>query len=837
MKYIGEFSSINNINYKIEITTKTTGADKTLKLSGSPFVSNISAEDKHIYTPIRCGGATVGILTDSYISDFYSGEAKGVSVKLINTSASNKVEWTGYVTPSIYSQGFDEPYEEVSLDCVDGVAVLKTIPFVEKGETIASFAQIIFNCLKEAGCFSYFYITDNVQLTSSTGTESVIEKLKISQSNFFEAKKDVDQTDDDVAYYCYDVLYEICQFLGYTLLVEGDEVYIIDLDAIKAGNNKYFRYSLAWETLPTPTSMNSINYSDHIEEGSYAQNGTNIEMTEVYNKVTVKDEFNTFDNIFPTFGDESTETNITAPQANLSSSFGSWGNKGFIFGDHIKASKEDGINQDMAIIIDRDWRGAYWLNFFKFYESPVFNMIKYNRNSSRNQVTLGSTIKYTDLLTYNGAFYYKWYKTSFYGSFSDYINLAVWVNRQKSSYNYNASTKDKIAIWSEIFDKFKELNKISMTNVIAFINAGDYRFGPGDEVHYNDQTENDITKNYPFVTLKDYSSSIFGGANHFLRIKGKVASHDEWVTPHRCSEGEGNGDLTREGDRKYIKQGYIWGKLKWGDQYWNGSEWVPNDTWFKMWFWDDSNITYKDSVEVKNYFDKEFEFKSVEYTMPNAGDGIIIPCPTKGNLSGKAELSFTTRDMWGKSRHNNWHPKGKKGDNHYCRYLSNCVFISDLEITAEIYEGLLGDAELDSDTCYTNVIENGAVDKMDEITFKVCTDDGKKPSYSSVAYVDAAGNTQYLTTCYNKALYNKEKSSYGTDGEAGKLRQEEHFIFKLATQYENPKLVLNCNLKNDGHKLYGTYTNKTLSGKTFMAVEREVDFKMNKCSLKLVEKF
>lgn len=836
MKYTGEFASINSKNYRIEITTKTTGADKTLKLSGSPFISSIAGDDdKHIYCPIRCGGATVGILTDSYVPDFYTGEAQGVLVKLINTTDSNKVEWTGYVTPSMYSQDFNQPLEEIQLDCIDGIAVLKDIPFEEEGDTITTFGKIIFNCLKKAKCYTNFYITDNVQMNSSTGTESIIEKLRISQTNFFEAKDDITQTNDDVAFYCYDVLFEILQFLGYTLIVEGDEVFIIDLDAIKAGNNKYFRYSLSGSSLPSPTTV-TMNYSNFVTEGSYSTNGSSVEMTEVYNKVTVKDEFNSFDSLFPTFGDENTETNITAPQANLSSSFVDWGNKGFIFGDHLAADPKNYVNQNMAIAIDRDLHNNIWINFYKFYDSPVFNFIRYKRDSSRAKADLGATIKYTDMLTYNGAFYYKWYKGG-YNTDNAISKLRNWVITQKFEYPYNGTTEQKVKRWMEIFDAFKDLNNFQLTNVIALLNYGSYRFGPGDEVHYNDQTENDVTKNYPYVTLKDYQSSIFGGEGHFLRITGKVCIHDVGNTPHKLNNGDKNGDLKREGDRKYIKEGYLWGKLKWGNQYWTGSTWTTTETWFKMYYFNDGDITYKDSVEVKHYYDKDYEFKAVEYTMPNIGDGIIIPCPVEGNLQGKAEFSITTRDMWGKSRHNNWHPKGTKGDNHYCRYLSSVVLISDLQITAEVYEGLIGDAEFDSDTVYTNVIENGSVDKMEEITFKVCTDDGKKPSFSSVDYLDTTGNSKYVTTFYNKALYNKEKGSYGTDGEDGKLRQEEHYIFKLATQYEDPKLVLNCNLKNDGHKLYGTYTNKTLSGKTFVAVEREIDFKMNRCSLKLIEKF
>lgn len=843
MKYSGEFYSINQVLYKIEITTKTSGSDKELLLSGNPFVSSITSDDSHIYSPIRCGGATIGILTESYVPDFYTGELKGVSVKLTNQTT-NKVEWTGYVTPSMYSQSFDKCVEEIQIDCVDGIAVLKDLQFEIEGEKITSLAQIIFNCLKKSGCYSSFYISDNVQFTQ-TGTESIIEKLRISQSNFFDGKKDVEQKDDDVAYYYYDVLYQICQFLGYTLIVEGDEVFIIDYDAIKSGNNKYFKYSLTTNSLSSPTSVN-MSYSKFIEDsGDYSQNGSNIEMTEVFNKVTVKDEFNTYENLFPTFGDDLQETNITAPQANLSSYFNPMkqDDVGLWWGDHIAASPSDGLNDNIFICLDSDGWDTTWISVFKFKESPVFNMIKYDRNT-REQVDLGKTITYGNLLDYNGAFYYKWYHSKNYG-YNDndkdgHSDEHAWMDNMKVSYNFNGTTAHKLEKWGQLFASIRFMDKLKFSTCIALINAGDNRFGPGDEKNYNSTTENDVTKNYPYITLKDdYNSSIFGGPNHYLKIKGKVCSHDKERVPHKMSDGSKNSVLRHKPDYKRISQGYIWCKLKWGNRYWKGDGWTSEETWFKLFYWDDTDRSSGDKgrgIRCEDYFDKDFEIKNTTYSLIGMGeDGLVIPCPTDGNLEGQAELSFTTRDMWGDSRKSHWHPKGTKTDNFYCRYLSRCVFISDLEITANVYEGFSGNDEIESDTIYTNVIENGAVNKMEEITFKVCTDDGKKASYSSVDYLDN-GNSKYVTTLYNKALYNKERGTVGTDGEDGKLRQEEHYVFKLATQYENPMLVFNCNLRNDGNKLYGTYTDKTLSGKTFVPIEREIDYKFNKCNVRLIQK-
>lgn len=243
--YTAEFTSIRNVNYKIEINTEEGSGTHKLMLSGEPFSTKMDSEGKNIYSPLKTTSATIGIMTKSLESNIYSGKAKGTSVKFTNTDT-NKVEFTGYVTPCRYDQDWNEELEEVEIECIDGIAVLKSIPYPYTG-SVETFANIIFNCLKQSGCFKKLYVTDNVQLTAN-GTDNIIEKLRVSQNNFFEEKQE-GQTNDDVAMSCYDVLIEVMQFLGYTMFAEGDEVFIIDYDAIKRGNNKYFHTVLKMQPL------------------------------------------------------------------------------------------------------------------------------------------------------------------------------------------------------------------------------------------------------------------------------------------------------------------------------------------------------------------------------------------------------------------------------------------------------------------------------------------------------------------------------------------------------------------------------------------------------------
>lgn len=276
-KYISEFTAINGISYKVEITTETGSGTTNFVLGGNPFVTTMDSDGKTIYAPIKTTGATIEMVTDKMPLGIYSAKNQGTKVTLTNTT-NNRVEWVGYVTPCAYTQGFDLEYETIEIEAVDGIASLKDVPFRTSTKTVETFLNIIFKILKRCDCYRYLYVTDNILLTS-TDTANILSKIRVSEENFFDSKDYEAQSDDDVAWDCYDVLFELMQYMGYTLIAQGEEVYILDYDAIRTGRKKYFRYSLTGSAISTPTNV-EISHSYNIIGSSYAENGTNISLSE-----------------------------------------------------------------------------------------------------------------------------------------------------------------------------------------------------------------------------------------------------------------------------------------------------------------------------------------------------------------------------------------------------------------------------------------------------------------------------------------------------------------------------------------------------------------------------
>ena len=473
--YTAEFTSIKNVNYRIEINTEKGSGTHTLMLSGEPFSTKMDSEGKNIYSPLKTTSATVGIMTKSLESNIYSGKAKGTSVKFTNTDK-NKVEFVGYVTPCKYDQDWNEQLEEVEIECVDGIAVLKSLPYPVTG-SLETFANIIFNCLKKSGCFKKLYVTDNVQLTVN-GTDNIIEKLRVSQNNFFEEKKE-GQTNDDVAMSCYDVLIEVMQFLGYTMFAEGDEVYIIDYDAIKRGNNKYFSYNLTGATLGTYTTVTKA-YSHQITGESIGESGTTVSLDKVYNKVTVKDDFYTYDSLFPNFGDAKYETNITAAlDWNASDFF----KKGYYVIDTITQTSKSGKPENFTIFICPTWKDKTFVCIVKFYKSDVFQFCKYDKDTKQDRTEeYEKDMTWSKLFECHGATYVRFWKKEIARSEAEDF---------RGRYNYMLPQETKLQLWIDFLNR--DPQDIALTPYVLCLNWSDGHIGPAalNSTGRYDRTDNE----------------------------------------------------------------------------------------------------------------------------------------------------------------------------------------------------------------------------------------------------------------------------------------------------------------------------------------------------------
>lgn len=822
--YTAEFASLDGRNYKIEIKTKKGSGSYTLTLGKSPFTTSMDNEGKTIYSTIKSQGATIGIIVSDLIRDLYDGAAMSTEVKLINTTT-NSVEWLGFLEPCVYDQGWDEEREEMDLDCVDSLAAFKDI-YYPNPSGVATFAEVLYTILHKDVRIKNLYISDNVQIASASANESVIERFRISQQNFFDKKEDENQADNEVAWNCFDVLSEMMQFLGYTMFMQGENVYCVNYDAIKNGNAKYFKYDLSKGSLTNPTTV-TLTSNKHIDAPEYSENGTKVSLDDVYNFCSIKDDFYTYDSMFPTFGDKKFEHVITP---DTDSAFLSY-NTNYITEerDTFKQRDRNGNSQNYQIFVAKGWRKRMWLVIAKFLSSDALKFHRYSFQTAAHAEetnTYAEKMGWGDLYKTHGAAYYRIYTKEI--SSKEYNS---WRVNYPSNWRSMSEQQRKDA-WTALLTKNPE--GLSLVPYVVFTNHDTNHIGPAAANitgKYNDRTDDEDCTYYPFVSLKNDSSEIFGGEGAYLVIQGSVLQHDETGTPFPLSDGADNGKLKREKDYKYGDECFMWARLKWGNNWWNGEGWQSTKCNFKIWWRDPSY----GKLRCKDYFDKWFDFYDTATAYGCKDKGVYIPCPLIGNLDGTAEfIVFANRSSYGDSRRSHWGADNNYGGCRYSRYHNKIQVIKNLQVKVCVSNGLLDDKGNDSDTIYCNVIGEDYVKKMNEIKWKICTNDGKKPNYSSVSYYDASGQSQYVKYTYNKALRTKEIN----DGCKSQMVQEEHAIFALVKQYIDPRVNFECNLHNDGHMLYGLYTDKSLGSGTKMIIDKmEIDYKQNSVNLELIEKY
>lgn len=236
LKYTIPFIDIDGNNYTIQILEKD-GTNSPVELTGGTpaFTVDINDED-FLYTPTRFSGATLKVVGSNYLQSLFSTDYQKFKVNLVKGSV---ILWTGFITPEMYSQDYDNSIFDLDIECISALSSLEYIDFKSEAVTI-SLLDLIKKCITESnGSYSGIYIP-NVY------TEPLAD-LTISCGNFI----DEDGKPENLK----TCLEELCKFLNWTVIEYNGNVYFIDVDYIKAGKTAYTKYDLVFN----PTSVTLSN--------------------------------------------------------------------------------------------------------------------------------------------------------------------------------------------------------------------------------------------------------------------------------------------------------------------------------------------------------------------------------------------------------------------------------------------------------------------------------------------------------------------------------------------------------------------------------------------------
>ena len=875
MKYKGQFRDKNDALHTITITTKVGTGTTNLVLSTSPFVEELEGDGNTIFKPCKYSSATVRILAKDYMWDIFQSKAQDVSVEL--TDEVGNIEWTGFVTPNLYDMGYESDKEELEIECMDALSTLQYFKYTAIGDKprTNSFLDIIKHILKNKTPYTYMYFPSYLQGIT-------LDKLKICEQNFF------DKDGDD--WTMQEVLEEICQYLNVTCTASGNSVYFINYSAL--GKVTYMKYGIQTDTVESTTiedvsasiwtSTDSTIFNrvyatywfllcklDAYADGEikmYVKHTNSLIWQEVkfyihykngVGSITIDNENKgdiTYayidrlaivrDSSGQTYiqwrghenrNDYANVTLITStvgtgikelPSQSAGQTLSAWAYSVYVVLKPSKTSKGDesyvtyadlATHKDTCYTIDSD---SYSDGGGTISLLPSFNKISVTSKINEYKELLPDVFEEKYLSNANG----EWNKVLSYvlnkastGGTSGVLGRYKFVtNPHYKTYYYNKSDGSQITNLKTCSTYYHLQDYVGATLLQASFE--DYNAFNIDTI-YVSKTNKTLT-NYILIHQHDKEAGklVFStvvsdipetyiGKNTKMVIKGSIRCMDreKWMYIP-TSYGNKKDDFSR-GNL------YLTCKLKWGDYYYqnyttSGSSstvvrpgrWVKQDTTFRLYFNapDTSHINNKDYSILDT---------SGDYTDADLPSGYVIPLPESATVQGSIpEFSIYTRGRVDGS------------------YRLDAIWLKDFSIQLAISKDSNVKAdEWETDTQYTNIINEDYVEEGEEIECKINTWDNKVPTYSVVMYSD--NSTQYyLDTVTNTVTGNT-------------YRMEEHIIYDYVTQYRQPSIQLDINIRDRLNPSAVVKVPLISSMKKFIVDSYSRDYYSCNNNIKLVEKW
>lgn len=207
---------------------------------------------------------------------------------------------------------------------------------------------------------------------------------------------------------------------------------------------------------------------------------------------------------------------------------------------------------------------------------------------------------------------------------------------------------------------------------------------------------------------------------------------------------------------------------------------------------------YFDDSDTNHYIGKWTNIKNtISWTTGLDATGLGIPISQADNLSGKVDFILYTPQMIHHS------------------YRVDSVWLRDLRLdvkTKEVWN--------ETDTLYTNVINESFVNELDNIELKITSYDNKDMSYSCVAQ--------------NNSEIKKYFNSFYNEGLSKTLRPEHLLCYRYVNQYSTASKILELTLTDD-IKPYSMFIETNLDN-IFVVDSYSIDYEAETGEIRLVEK-
>lgn len=298
----------------------------------------------------------------------------------------------------------------------------------------------------------------------------------------------------------------------------------------------------------------------------------------------------------------------------------------------------------------------------------------------------------------------------------------------------------------------------------------------------------------PTIRLNKSTGVIAFPSDGYLGIKYKMSLTPELNSPqfrgvpesldYKDDSMAGMGINDYDEHSKYY---FIPMSIKIGDKYWNGSYWTTTESVVRI-LADVAKDTHLEGKWINNKNTNTYDLG-----VDDLGDSWVIPL-TSG-LVGELKVTI------------------------YVPYYETSrskayIYIKDLEI--DVCRNVSPFNKKKQDTKYSNVVNDGYVNALDDIKFKITSKND-----SNIAYSKAIVNGSWLDKLTNTI----DSASY---------KPEEYLIRRIIGQYNHPKMKLMYNVTPD-FEPYSKLAISSLNGVTLMFTGGTIDFENNSIECNLIE--
>lgn len=291
MRLAGEYINEEGQRVGVELVTGGDAASTTEITEGGEY--QFAADDtvttesglNDSFDAIIAHSATIRLQGQHYNSKLYARGVKDVSVSVERDS---EHVFRGWLEPSVYSQSYQDSYDDIELNCVDWLGALQYSPFRGVGDTTnwkkakresdtSSFLSLMTEALTAGagdGKWALFY-DGSKQLEGDTSS-SLFAHLGVSDMAF------LGDDADSVKNY-HDVVEAILQYLDLHIVQEGAAFYVFSWESLRKGN-------VTWTLIAGDETIGSIGWAQTTEIEDSIASGVDgqINVGEVWNKLSIK---------------------------------------------------------------------------------------------------------------------------------------------------------------------------------------------------------------------------------------------------------------------------------------------------------------------------------------------------------------------------------------------------------------------------------------------------------------------------------------------------------------------------------------------------------------------